>query len=251
MGLRNTLPVIIIGLIVGCGVKKAPKPPPLPHYDVKRIGSKVYLIPLEEGIEVKGFEMKRGFLVKERSSSFCFEIKKREGRRVYRCIGEAVREKPTARVHLKRDRAIVKLEESGIYRLYPVRDTLIPRTMKEIRGDEFIIERVREKRTYALTKVIGSVESEPLFIEIPPIKPTPPPPPRDIGYVVRDGYLYLHWRGDAEGYLIYRDGKPLTEKPVRGNVFVDELPSGEAVYEILAVGEDGITSEPVRFIYRP
>lgn len=252
MKLKTALLLLKIAIILGCGIKKSPKPLPLPNYEVKRIGSKVYVIAPVSEVEVKGFEVVNGFFVKEHPDRFCFRIRRLGGREVFHCVNRAKEGKPSVKVSFEGKKATLMFEEEGTYRIYPVKEHLIPKKVKEFKGRVLVMERTFENRTYAVTKVEGSVESEPAVVNIPPLQPPRPEPPEDVSLVVREGRLYLYWWGGEDNrYLVYRNGRLLTQEPIIRNVFVDDVPQTETVYEVVSVNKFGVRSEPARIIYKP
>ncbi len=242
------------GLILSCGIKKPPKPLPPPEYELKRIGSKVYLIPKIKGLKAEGFVPIDGFLVRDDPSRFCFKVSSPKGREVLSCVEEAGAGRPSLEVEVKNDRVEIIAKEVGTYRLYPYRDgKLIPKPLAEVRGRKMEIERGLKPKIVGVTKVMGRVESEPTIVEIPPVEPLRPAPPEDVRYVVRGDKLFLYWWGpdDEVRFLVYRNGKLLTPEPIVSNYYVDELPKRETVYEIVSVNSAGAKSEPARIVYRP
>jgi len=238
--------------VLSCGVKKDPEPLPLPRFDLYRIGSYVYLVPREGEIVAEGFEKRDSYLVRREEGSFCFRVKRRGGRELMRCVAEAVLSVPEVEVRVEPEGVRLLTPRGRRFRLYPYRDRPIPPPMREFSG-ELLLGREPEERVYALTEVLGSVESAPLTVRVPPAEPPEPPPPRDVRYTVRGERLYLYWWAEegAEGFLIYRDGRLLTERPIRSHVFVDDLPEGEVVYEIVSVNRFGKKSKPAVLRYRP
>ncbi len=245
--------ILKVLLICACGIKKEPKPPPLPEFEVKRIGSLVFLIPSVPDVEAEGFVKGDGFLVRKEPSRFCFRVGVKGGRETLRCVEGAKDKRPSAEVKLEEDHVILFLREEGIYRLYPYEGRLIPKPIMEVRGRVLNVRREYEKKVYALTQVIDNVESQPLLVEVPPIESEAPPPPKRLSFLVRGNRLYLYWSAsdEATGFLVFRNGRLLTERPVVGNVFIDDVPAEVTVYEVVAVNRWGRKSKPVRVIYRP
>jgi len=240
-------------LTLSCGIKRPPKPLSPPEYEVRRIGSKVYLIPKTKDIVAEGFVSKNGFFLREDPNSFCFGVRSSQGKEVRSCVGEAKVERPSFEVRVGEEDVEVLLEE-GTYRLYPYREgELVPEQQGEVRGGRVELRREFRERKVWITKVIGDVESEPALITVPPIQPPQPKPPEDLIYMVRGEKIYLYWWTGEENVrsLVYKNGKLLTQEPILRNYFVDDLPREETLYEIVLVNEMGGRSEPGKIIYRP
>ncbi len=232
-------------------MKRDPRPLPLPHFDLYRVGSYVYLVPREGEIVAEGFERRNSYLVRRVEDSFCFRVRRVGGRELLRCVARAHLTPPEVEVEVRPESVLLTAPE-GRYRLYAYRDGLVPPPLREF-GGRLELERELEERVYAVTEVLGDVESAPVLIRVPPKEPPEPPPPRDVRYTVRDGRLYIYWWADegAEGFLVYRDRRLLTETPIRSHVFIDDLPEGEVVYEIVSVNRFGKRSKPAVLRYRP
>ena len=242
-----------IGLIFSCGIKKPPKPIPPPQYELKRIGSNVFLIPKTQGLKAEGFVPLDGFLVREDPSRFCFKVSSPQSKKVLVCIEEAVSVRPRFELQIKKDRLVVRMEEEGRYRVYPYRDgKLVPTPLMEVEGGSIELKRDYKKKVFGITKVVGKVESEPVVVKVPPLKPPEPDPPRDLRYIIRGGKIYIYWWGGEDlRFLVYRNRRLLTPEPIVRNYFVDKLPESEAIYEIVSVNRFGGRSKPARIVYRP
>jgi len=240
-------------LIYACGIKKDPKPLPLPEFDLRRIGTYVYLIPKEKGIHAEGFYKEKDYMYRVEEENFCFRVWKEKGRERNVCVEKAYIYRPEAELIFEEDRLIVRLSRSGKYRAYPYTDRLIPKLIKEFEGSEVSLPREYSAKRYAITEVKGSVESKPLVVEVPPKIPPKPPKPEEVSYVKRGGKIYIFWsmQENVKGYLVYRNGKLLTPEPIIQNVFVDKEPKKLMRYEIVSVNKFGVKSEPAVLIYRP
>ena len=250
--LKLTALCLITLELFSCGIKRDPKPPPLPDFDLYRIGSYIYLVPRSGEITPEGFRRKDFYFVREESGRVCFTVRQRGGKEVLRCVGEAVKLKPGVEVRIEPERVLILGRQGGRFRLYPYRGELIPKPVAEF-GERTELKRDFRERVYALTEVIGSVESEPLLIRVPPLEPPAPPKPEHLRITVRDGKLYLYWwvEGEVEGFLVFRNGQLLTGEPIRSNVFIDDLPEGEVVYRVISVNRFGKRSQPAVIRYRP
>lgn len=250
--LKLTALCLIIFKLFSCGIKRDPKPPPLPDFELYRIGSYLYLVPLKGEILVEGFQRKDFYFVREEPGRLCFTVRRKGGREVLRCVEEAVRETPRVEIRIEPERVLILPREEGRFRLYPYREELIPKPVAEF-GEKAELRREFRERIYALTRVIGPVESAPLLVRVPPREPPAPPKPEHLRITVRDSKLYLYWwvEGEVEGFLVFRNEQLLTEEPIRSNVFVDDLPEGEVVYRVISINRFGKKSQPAEIRYRP
>ena len=117
------LVILKMSLIFSCGVKSPPKPVPPPEYELRRVGTKVFLIPKNRGIKAEGFVPVEGFLIREDPSRFCFRVYSPGRRQVMACVEEAVEGEPTFGLRIEEDRVEVLLDEDGLYRVYPYRES--------------------------------------------------------------------------------------------------------------------------------
>ncbi len=239
-------------LFLSCGVKSDVKPLPEPEYEVLRIGEMVYLIPKNREVMPEGFRKEDGFFLRRERKKFCFEVKHVEGKSELACVGRAVEEKPSVELRLTREEAVLLFKDPGRYRIYPFRGELIPRRISEVKGDRAVLKRGYKPYKVAVTKVINGSESPPVIVEIAPREPPKPSRPEGLKLVVRGGKLYLYWWSEEDvRFLVYKNGELVTPEPTVQNVFVDDLPREKTTYEIRAVNEFGVKSEPVRIIYKP
>ncbi|MDQ7038468.1 MAG: hypothetical protein Q9N26_04640 [Aquificota bacterium] len=234
-----------------CGVKKPPKPPPYPEFQVKRIGDLVYVIPKGREVVVKGFVKGEGFWYRKEEGRFCFKVSHRRGRSVLSCVEGKVTGKPEVEVRVLEDRVVIRARGFEGYRVYPVMDELIPIEVARFRN-ETTLRREHTLRRYGITGVVRGAETEPVIVEVPPLEPPVPDPPEDLSYTVRGNRIVIFWRWEeGVSYLVYRGDKLLTEKPIKTNVFVDDLPPRVTVYRVVAVNRFGKRSRPAVIVYRP
>ncbi len=241
-------------IFLSCGIKKEPKPLPFPDYRVYRIGEYVYVVPKIEGIYIDDFERKEEFFRKKESENFCFTVAHVKGKRVNVCVDRATSVKLRPETLITKDEVVVRFQREGLYRVYPFRGELIPTPLREIRGKEVSFKRTYNLQVYAVTRVIGSVETSPVIVEVPPKKPPKPEKPEDVSYSLRGGKIYIYWRSEDEsviGFLVYKNGKLLTEKPITQNLIADEVPREKAIYRIISVNRFGVKSDPAILIYKP
>ncbi len=245
------LVLLIIPIILSCGIKKSPKPPLKPKFDVKRIGAYVYVIPKEDNITVKGFKKHGNYYLKMVSGKDCFKVKSPGKSDARVCVEEALTLTPE--VEIKRRGEHVELALRGFRRwnLYELKeDNLILESEREVRRKTLRLERDYVKRCYAITGVMGKRESPPYNFCVSP-KPIPrPEPPKNLELVVSQDKLILVWSlKESLEYVVYKNGREVYR--TRGNSFVGELPEGTTTYEVIAINPLGGRSEPAKVVYRP
>ncbi len=242
--------LLLFLLLLSCGIKGSPKPPPEPVYQVKRIGDKVCVI--GKDIVVEGFKKVNGYYLKKEDSEFCFKVKRIKGREKTSCVKKALKFKPSIEIIEKEDYILLKGNENEIYRVYRISKGIITFPhIKEFKG-KGKIERKYEPYKIAITQVFSeNYESEPLIIEVKP-KPKPVPKPPEVSYLIYENKVYIFiFHENYEkilGFYIYKNGKRIFEKPIKRNYFVDELPKKKTIYEISAVNNFGIESKKVKII---
>lgn len=251
-GLKFFIFSFVMVFVSACGVKKAPKPPKKPEYEVYRIGKYIYIVPKEEGLKVEKARKMGKIMVIHTGKPLCFRIRKEGKREVEECVGRAVEGKPDYEILVGDKELVVRFKEVGTYRVYRYSDMPLPPPVKEVKGKEVRLERKAEAETYGITKVVESAETEPAVIRVPPRLFLSPPPPQDVSYAVRGGKIYIFWSSprDDLSFVVYKNGRPLTEKPTKAPVIVDDLPTGEVIYEIFSVDERGLRSKPARLKVR-
>ncbi len=235
----------------GCGIKKPPKPPPYPEFQVKRIGDLVYVITSDREVVVEGFVKGEGFWYRREAGKFCFKVSHRRGRSVLSCVEGKVSGMPEVEMRVLDDRVVITARGFKSYRVYPVKEMLIP---KEVGGFEnkIVLKRGYKMKRYGITGVVRGAETEPVIVEVPPLEPPVPEPPRDLSYTVRGKRIFIFWKGEEEvSYLVYRGDKLLTPRPIRANIFVDEIPPPGTIYRVVAVNRFGKRSKPAVIVYRP
>jgi len=241
--------------LLSCGIKAPPKPLPEPQFEIKRIGSYVYVI--GEAIEVKGFEKNGNFWYKKNKNSFCFNIKHIKGKSKKVCVPEANLEKPQVAVKELKESIVIIPVEKGIFRVYRIiKDDLVnPTALKEFQK-EIKIPREYKKFYIGITKVLGKgYESSPKVVKISP-KPYPAPdPPYSGGYIPSIGKIVIYWfHRDYEnlsGFNIYKNGVKLNKKPLKTATFIDKFPREKTVYKITAVNSFGVESKPLEITVYP
>jgi hypothetical protein len=160
----------------------------------------------------------------------------------------------------------VKVKENGIYlnweKPFPkiniyreINSSLIPpipyKTVEN--KSDFLDEKVqlRKKYCYFITISENNVESNSSKIICKRfVDKFPPLPPKEGNILLEDGKLVIVWEEshskDVIGYLIYKNGKPITEIPIKSYYFIDNTYKKGNTYEIVAVDKAGNRSEPLK-----
>ncbi len=234
-----------------CGIKAPPKPPAPPQVLVKRIGEYIYIKPVgNEKLKVKGFTYENGIFLKKDKSSACFEIKGKESSSLY-CVPPAIEKRPLIVKAYRKFRIHIILKGFKRYRLYkhPIDKPFNPFQESITTGNNAILPPDFSSFCYAITGIEDGIESSPT--EVCFKKQTPPIPqtPKNLNFMIYNGKIYIYWEPNEDngytiGYLVYKNDKLLTKKPIHSNVFVDKLPKGFTVFKVEAVGEYGTKSKP-------
>ncbi len=246
---------LIFSLLIGCGIKKSPVPLPYPEFTVKRIGDRIYLIPKTGDIKPEGFVKKGDLFVRIDSSPFCFKVTHRLGRSVMRCVEGARGEPPSVSITDLGEEVGINLGGYRLFRFYSVSggDITLPHFLEAGEGEVRLKKSLKSMKV-AITGVLGSVESEPAYIEIPAKEVPSPAPPEDLRLIVRGGILYLYWwhrEENIRGFIIRKNGMTITGRPIRSYVFSEPAPEEETTYEVIAINRFGKESEPARITYKP
>ena len=249
---KISLVVLNAFTLLSCGIKTDVEPLPKPKYRVLRVGELVYIIPEDKNVIPEGFRKEGNFFVKKERGRFCFRVRHVEGKEETRCVREASSDKPEARVEVEGDHLKLSLEEEGKYRVYPYRDRLIPQPIEEVEGDLITLKRKYEPYKVAITKVENGIESAPIVVDVPALKPPTPTPPKGVKILKKAGKIYIYWWAEENmKYMVYKNGMPLTKEPTQATIVSDEIPAQETTYEVIAINEFGVRSKPARIIYKP
>lgn len=249
---KISLVILNTFILLSCGIKTDVEPLPKPKYKVLRVGDWVYIIPEDKKVIPEGFRKEGNFFVRKERGRFCFRVRHVEGKEETRCVREASSEKPRARLKVEGDKLKVLMEEEGIYRVYPYRDPLIPSPIEETESGLIILSRKYKPYKVAITKVVDGIESDPIIVEVPALKPPAPPPPKGVKILKKAGKIYIYWWAEENmKYMVYRNGEPLTKEPTHATIVSDDIPKQETTYEVVAINEFGVKSKPTRITYKP
>ena len=108
---------------------------------------------------------------------------------------------------------------------------------------------------YYLTVDNENVESLPSGIKCKRfVDVFPPEPPSDFRLIKKENEYYLFWTDspskDVIGYIIYKNGKPLVNTPIKTYFFIDKSYKDGDKYTIVAVDKAGNKSKPISIKYR-
>jgi hypothetical protein len=109
---------VFVFFLHSCGIKASTKPLEPPIVEIKRLGETVYLRSLEGEVIPEGFEKKEVGWVKKSAQSFCFKVKRVEGKSSNQCVGGLLEQEPTVRIDYQGDKAKVSFEGFDSYELY-------------------------------------------------------------------------------------------------------------------------------------
>jgi hypothetical protein len=245
------LGIVVAFSLSACGIKAPPKPPAPPQVLVKRIGNYIYIKPVgNEKLKVKGFSYENGIFFKKDKSSACFEIKVAESSSLY-CVPPAIEKRPIVLKAYRKFRIHLELSGFKRFRLYkhipgkpfnPFQESVVV-------GKKAVLPPDFSAFCYAITGLENGIESLPEEVCFRQQKPPTPKTPQNVNFMVYKDKIYIYWEPNEDsgytiGYLVYKNGKLLTKKPIHSNVFVDKLPKGFTVYDIQAVGEYNTKSKP-------
>jgi len=234
-----------------CGIKAPPEPPPPPQVSIKRIGDFIYIKPVgNEKLKIKGFVYQDGIFIKKDKSSTCFNVKGENSSYIY-CVPPAIEKKPIILKAYRNFNIYLDLEGFKHYKLYrhPVNKPFDPFERGILVGKRAVLAPDFSAFCYSITGISKNVESVPN--EVCFKKQTPPAPatPKNINFLVYKDKIYVYWEpnedsGYTVGYLVYKNGKLITKKPISSNVFIAKVPKGFTVFDVKAVSRYGNESKP-------
>ncbi len=242
--------LFILFISISCGIKRSPVPLEYPKFSTKVIGNVMYIIP-EGGInKPEGFKYMGNFIYKSVSKGECIVITAPHRKKKKVCIENTITKKPKVKLEEHEDYILLRVSGFERYVLYPYGEFPLFKQGREFGTSEIRLNKDYEKKCYALTGVIGNYESPFYrFCVTPKPLPTPPPPESLSLFVFKDRLLLVWSFKEGFEYILYRNGKEI--KRLKGNIFIDKLPKGETLYEVVAISPLGAKSKPAKVLYRP
>ncbi len=146
---------------------------------------------------------------------------------------------------------IAKGDKINIYRSED--KYIIPTPVYKVKNTSRFLDKnliFNHRYCYFLTVDKGNIESSPSsimckrFVDI-----FPPEPPLDFRLIKKENDYYLFWTDspskDVIGYIIYKNGKPLFNTPIKTYFFIDKSYNEGDKYTIVAIDKAGNRSKPI------
>ena len=158
-------------------------------------------------------------------------------------------------IDLKEEGLLLKWKGNGkIINIYRSNDKLIPPIpFKKVEDKKYYLDRslsFNKRYCYYITTEFKEVESNKSNILCKDyVDVFPPKPPTDFKLLKKDDNYYLLWEEspskDVIGYIIYKNGKPLFNMPIKTYYFIDKSYKKGDKYYIVAVDRAGNKSKKV------
>ncbi len=204
--------------------------------------------------------------IKNFENKICYKVELKTEKTLKEKTSNYICIKPVKNYPLLTTRFDIKLKEDGIYlsweKKYPkvniYRDensTIIPPIPYKIvqNKSDFLDKEVELKKEYCYFITISqdNVESNASKILCQKfIDNFPPLPPKEGNILKEKGKIVIVWEEspskDVIGYLIYKNGKPITEIPIKTYYFIDNQYKNGDTYEIVAIDKAGNRSKPLK-----
>ncbi len=229
-----------------------------------------YLISNQEKSKINPYQNGNLYWIIEPIKNFekklCYKVEVKTEKSLKNKISNYVCIQPIKDYPLLTSKLDIKLKENGIYLFwgtkYPkvniYRDknsTLIPPIPYKIveNSSDYLDKNVKLKKKYCyfITISQNGVESNASKIVCEKFVDTFPPLPPKEGNILREkGKLVVIWEEspseDVVGYIIYKNGKPITEIPIKSYYFIDNRYKKGDIYEIVAIDKAGNRSKPLK-----
>ncbi len=241
------------------------------YQDGSRLDEKVnfYLISKDEESKINPY--KKGDLywiiepIKDFEAKACYKIKIRTAKSFKEKTSNYACFEPVKNYPLLTSRLKVELKENGIYlnwekeypqvNIYrdknPILIPPIPYKVIKNSSDYFDLDvKLREQYCYFITVSENNIESNASKIICKKfIDEFPPEPPKNANILIENKKILIVWdespSKDVIGYIIYKNGKPITEIPIKSYYFIDNQFKNGDIYEIIAIDKAGNRSKPL------
>jgi len=245
--------ITVLAMVFSCGIKTNPKPLEYPVVEVRRIGDRVYLRSLQGEVVPEGFTKVENYWMRDESGSFCFVVKRLEGKKKRQCVGGLTDQKVSLKVEYDQKRARVHLEGFDLYQLYPLDgDRIDPWSGRQVAG-VLELERDYIQRCYL---VVGKKKEEYSAPTKFCLEALLHPKVRDVerlDYRVWEDKLYLFWSYEPDElfkeFVILENDKEIGT--TRAYIFEVSRKEEETIYKVKVRSIYGKESEGVSISYSP
>ncbi len=204
--------------------------------------------------------------IKNFEEEACFKVEVKTAKTLKKKTSNFVCLTPVKNYPLLTTKLSIKLQEDGIYldweKNFPkvniyrdINSTIIPPIpYKIVENKSGYLDKdlqLKQKYCYFITISENNVESNASKIVCEKfVDNFPPLPPTEGNVLVENGKLLIIWEEslskDVIGYLIYKNGKPITEIPIKSYYFIDNQYKKGDKYEIVAIDKAGNRSKPLK-----
>ena len=251
--MRSLWLVIALAILFSCGIKTNTKPLEYPVVELRRIGNRVYLRSLQGEVVPEGFTKVEDYWIRDEAGSFCFVVKRTEGKKKRQCVGGLTDQKVSLKVEYDQKRAKVHLEGFDLYQLYPLDgDRIDPWSGRQVAG---VLELKREyiQRCYL---VVGKKKEDYSMPTEFCLEAMPHPKIRDVErleYRVWKDKLYLLWSYEPDElfkeFVIFENDREIGT--TKAYIFEVSRKEEEIIYKVKVRSIYGKESEGVSLSYSP
>ena len=237
------------------------------YIDGRKIGKFKQQILLNEKIKPLKIHKSNGYywaklkLDNQKGKELCFQIKvitkKESSVSNLKCIKPIKTPLQSLSFSLKQTQNGVKLnfnskgKEILVYK-GSSKEEIPPIIYAKTQTDHFLDKDVKNKNKYCyyITQKLGNVESTPSDTKCITFLDTyPPPPPKNVSYVIKQKKLYIFWDlpkdKDIIGVIIEKKGEKILNVPIKSYYFIDTSFKKGDIYTIYTVDKAGNKSKPV------
>jgi hypothetical protein len=195
------------------------------------------------------------------NKEYCFFVKTTIANDVYNSQIRCIKPQKYTIIHdkvkliLKNDGILLKWNEKyqnvNIYRGNSYIE-ILPIPYKQIKNENNYFDKdvsLNKVYCYYITTTINNIETNRIYSECIKFEDIyPPHPPSNLTYLIKDNNLTIIWEppsdNDVIGYLIYKNGKLLTNFLIKGYYFIDNHFKKGDVYAIYSVDKASNKSKP-------